>query len=48
VTAQPADEVAIFTRSDVTSVHYTQSQKLRQKLAALLAWERRVKQIVGA
>ena len=34
-------------RSDVTSVHYTQGQKLGAKLAALSAWERRVRQIVG-
>jgi integrase len=34
-------------RSDVTSVHYTQGQKLGAKLAALSAWERRVKEIVG-
>ena len=35
------------SRSDVTSKHYTQSQKLGPKLAALSAWEQRVKQIVG-
>jgi integrase len=34
-------------RSDVTSVHYTQSQQLPAKLAALTAWERRVREIAG-
>ena len=34
-------------RSDVTSVHYTQSQKLGPKRVALFAWEQRVKEIVG-
>lgn len=35
------------SRSDVTSKHYTQSQKLGKKLTALTAWELRVKQIIG-
>ena len=36
-----------MARSDVASLHYTQSQRLNAKLAALSAWERRVKEIVG-
>jgi hypothetical protein len=34
-------------RSDVASVHYTQGQQLALKLAALTAWERRLRVIVG-
>jgi integrase len=47
VSGEAIKAVLGHSRSDVTSVHYTQNQQLRMKLAALTAWERRLREILG-